>query len=298
MKSKLLIIFMVLALLSAGQVPNTTIFTLQNVVDVISPNPMQASPIFAYDIQDCFGASNPDYFNTTYKAQYYAEAGSRENLLMFRDYGSHNSCSNFYLSSTGSNNGTTGTSFDVTMPAASNSDFYLIVVGQVGNTSITTPDGYSVTKVNAATGTSPISMYIFYKYVTATTSGHTVSISTGGTSSDKWGAAFRYTNSKSNLTAYDQMSSGIAYTSATTGAYANSPNCGAALSFIIIRRYETPSYTAGTGWSYDMFVSSNLAGGWGLGVQRNNFTTSENIPDTQFSFTSSYYATITLIVYN
>ena len=67
-------------------VPNTTTFTLQDVITEI-----YGAPTAGLDLADAFIDGPTSYFNATYKAQYYAEAGNRNNLLMFRDYGVHNS---------------------------------------------------------------------------------------------------------------------------------------------------------------------------------------------------------------
>lgn len=56
-------------------VPNTTTFTLQNVVDEVNPT--------TDDLVDCFADANASYFNSNY-------SGSKNSLLNFRDYGSHN----------------------------------------------------------------------------------------------------------------------------------------------------------------------------------------------------------------
>ena len=68
-----------------GQVPNTTTFSLQDVV--VEVNPTTA------DLQDCFNDATDSYFNSSY-------SGSKNSLLNFRDYGSHNNppdLSNPYL---------------------------------------------------------------------------------------------------------------------------------------------------------------------------------------------------------
>jgi len=83
-------------------VPDTTTFTLQNVVDEISPT---------YNtLQSCFDDHIPAYVNTTYWASYFASAGNLDNLLMFRDYGVHNSASltSFGISATGGIDDTAG----------------------------------------------------------------------------------------------------------------------------------------------------------------------------------------------
>lgn len=83
MKSKLFILLLFVNSLLFGQsVDNSTTFTLQDVIDAVNPS--------SNDLNECFNDANPDYFNDTYKAQYYAEFGNLNNLLMFRDYGAHN----------------------------------------------------------------------------------------------------------------------------------------------------------------------------------------------------------------
>lgn len=59
-------------------VPNTTTFSLQDVVDEVNPT--------TDDLQDCFNDANSDYFDSTY-------SGSKNSLYNFRNYGSHNAVS-------------------------------------------------------------------------------------------------------------------------------------------------------------------------------------------------------------
>ena len=59
-------------------VPDTTTFNLQTVVNVVNST--------SDDLADCFADAVSSKFNATYKAQYYAAAGDKNNLLMFRDY--------------------------------------------------------------------------------------------------------------------------------------------------------------------------------------------------------------------
>jgi hypothetical protein len=61
-------------------VPDTTTFNLQTVVNVVNPT--------SDDLPSCFSNAVSNKFNATYKAQYYAAAGDKNNLLMFRDYDS------------------------------------------------------------------------------------------------------------------------------------------------------------------------------------------------------------------
>jgi len=73
MKSKLLILGLLLGFLSFGQsVPNTTTFSLQDVVDVVNPT--------TDDLVDCFSDAVSSYFDATY-------SGTKTNLLNFRNYG-------------------------------------------------------------------------------------------------------------------------------------------------------------------------------------------------------------------
>lgn len=79
-KSKLLGLFLLLSVACFGQqVPNTTTFKLDTVIDVVGPT--------TNDLQDCFNDANSSYFNPTYNDDGYAPANS---LLRFRDYGAHN----------------------------------------------------------------------------------------------------------------------------------------------------------------------------------------------------------------
>ena len=59
-------------------VPNTETFDLETVINVVNPT--------SDDLTDCFADAVSNKFNATYKAQYYAAAGDKNNLLMFRDY--------------------------------------------------------------------------------------------------------------------------------------------------------------------------------------------------------------------
>ena len=63
-------------------VPNTTTFDLQDVVDEVNPS--------SNDLVACFAAANDDYFNPLYE-------GNKDNLLNFRDYGSHNAASDYTI---------------------------------------------------------------------------------------------------------------------------------------------------------------------------------------------------------
>jgi hypothetical protein len=56
-------------------VPNTTTFTLQNVVDEVNPT--------TDDLVDCFSDSTASRFNSSYNPNAY---GTDNNLLNFRDY--------------------------------------------------------------------------------------------------------------------------------------------------------------------------------------------------------------------
>lgn len=76
MKSKITILFLLISLVAVSQsVPNTTTFSLQDVVNVVNPT--------TDDLNDCFADANSDYFNDSY-------SGSKNSLLNFRDYGPHN----------------------------------------------------------------------------------------------------------------------------------------------------------------------------------------------------------------
>ena len=61
-------------------VPDTTTFTLQNVVDEVNPT--------TDDLVDCFADATASYFDSSYE-------GSKNQLLNFRNYGSGNALSPF-----------------------------------------------------------------------------------------------------------------------------------------------------------------------------------------------------------
>jgi len=65
-------------------VPDTTTFTLQNVVDEVNPT--------TDDLVDCFADANANYFDSSYE-------GSKNQLLNFRNYGSQNALTQFTGSS-------------------------------------------------------------------------------------------------------------------------------------------------------------------------------------------------------
>lgn len=64
-----------------SQVPNTTTFSLQDVVDVVNPNGSEEVPTDKIDLKDCFAAAEDILFDSFYK-------GSKNSLLNFRNYGS------------------------------------------------------------------------------------------------------------------------------------------------------------------------------------------------------------------
>ena len=82
-------------------VPDTTTFTLQDVVTEVNPT--------TDDLVDCFSDADTSYFNPTYE-------GSKNQLLNFRDYGSQNAFTAF-LSNTSSPR-------DACTIAISNATFY------------------------------------------------------------------------------------------------------------------------------------------------------------------------------
>ena len=84
MKTKLLIILLFFCLNIWGQVPNTTTFTLQNVVDYINPT--------TNDLVDCFADSDAAKFDPNYGSK----TMSPQTLLGFRYYGGCPEVGDFY----------------------------------------------------------------------------------------------------------------------------------------------------------------------------------------------------------
>jgi len=102
MKTKILFtfLFVLFGLFTFAQtVPNTTTFTLQDVVNAVNPT--------TDDLADCFSDAVSTYFNPSY-------SGSKNSLLNFQDYGPHNAgCSTLPWVSELSYPGRTQTSIDV-----------------------------------------------------------------------------------------------------------------------------------------------------------------------------------------
>ena len=101
MKNKIVLFLILLSMYSFGQVPGTETFTLQDVG-------YEVQPTGGNGLTDMFDEAIPAYFNMTYYNSYYASAGNKYNLLMFRDYGSHNELPS-YANNGGLANSTTAT---------------------------------------------------------------------------------------------------------------------------------------------------------------------------------------------
>lgn len=82
-------------------VPNTTTFTLQDVITEVNPT--------TDDLNDCFNDADSSYFNSAYE-------GSKDQLLNFRDYGSQNALTSFLSN--------TSTPKDACGISSSNTTFY------------------------------------------------------------------------------------------------------------------------------------------------------------------------------
>ncbi len=80
-------------------VPNTTTFTLQDVVTEVNPT--------TDDLNDCFSDADASYFNSAYE-------GSKNQLLNFRDYGSQNALTSFLSNTSSPRNPCTITSSNTT----------------------------------------------------------------------------------------------------------------------------------------------------------------------------------------
>jgi hypothetical protein len=250
MRNKILVVFMVIALWTAGQVPNTTTFSLQDVLNVVNP-PMQAAvPTDRYDLQDCFAAAASSYFNATYKAQYYSAAGNLNNLLMFRDYGAHNASTPISIvGSTNTDYTTATTSLQQIVPSGTNvGDLLIIYTGIDENYLLTVPSGWL--SIYGYSGGSPHNSFILHsKIATASDLSATFTVNSATAARGTIGIiAFR--NMKSSSPYYNVSP----YLSSTNSGTFNLNNSGSGTSNsmnIVVTNLElnsTGTMSATSGW--------------------------------------------------
>ena len=254
---------------NSQSVPNTTTFSLQNVVDVVNPT--------TDDLVDCFSDANATYFNATYE-------GSKNSLLNFRDYGPHNSCpviqsgSGFFSS--------TSTTITVNTPAVYSGDILVIILGQIGNTTITTPTGWTRNSVSASYSNT-INGNTFHKLITSTTSASSVNI-VSSANSNKIAFIYRISGVTTSLFRYESFSSNIPYSTRNMGGYAGTA-CKMGVAVLLVKGNIAPTLNPATGWSNVTSTNTSAAGGWGMGVQSYSYSSSVTSPDTNFSLSVDSY---------
>lgn len=248
-------------------VPNTTTFTLQNVVDVVNPT--------TDDLGDSFSDAISGHFNITYKNPYFSGAGNRNNLLMFRDYGIHNCTKSITLSTT---SGTTSISVSVNVAAYS---AVIVHIGLQANETVTPPSGWS--ELYGVTGQSATYQTAYRKvYTTATT--ETVDFTFSGSSNKI--AAIYYAQNTATASANGASTSGSGNITYTTDATTTEFACRTYISSLLIPVANTPTITNGTDWTT---IGSGILNTWGYGAQKHSHPslTGNNIPTTSYSWTTS-----------
>jgi hypothetical protein len=145
MKSRLLIILLIVGLNVFAQVPNTTTFTLQDVVDEVNPT--------TNDLQDCFNDADESKFDLNYYS-------SGNDLLEFRNY---NSSDIDFVSAWGTTNLSGGSTITVdAFTSAQVGDLLLLVIAYQPSTSITnigTLAWNAITTNNAYLSTPNLGVY-------------------------------------------------------------------------------------------------------------------------------------------
>ena len=142
-------------------VPDTTTFDLETVINVVNPT--------SDDLTDCFADAVSSKFNATYKAQYYAAAGDKNNLLMFRDYDAGVS-NTLTVTATSSgfpplgvilieNNSVDSQAITYTWQYVSQTTTNLLATVQYEGTTIAV--GYTTPPINDTLETSPTSNYAY-----------------------------------------------------------------------------------------------------------------------------------------
>lgn len=174
----LLLILILTSTVHYGQsVPNTNTFNLQNVESAIAGT--------QGNLSTCFSNAISDYFHYYWYDQYYTNYSSRNNLLMFRNYGSHNANMTCGVSSVFSafNNTTTTTGTIQSPSGLSNGDLIVLYITSNNGGNIIVPAGW-----NMYTNVVVSSFYvvgIYYKIYDGTLGSVNISNPRGGSFS--WG---------------------------------------------------------------------------------------------------------------
>ena len=212
-------------------VPNTTTFDLDTVVSVVNPT--------TDDLQDCFNDAISSYFNPTYE-------GSKNSLLNFRDYGSHNAGFPDYVSNGGIAS-SDGTTFNVSYPSGVVSgDVLVMIIAADTLNAYPTISGWNFASVqNTENGGYAV-------YLRATTGSLSGSVTVSKTSYSKcFGIIMRFSNA-SGWSDYAGTSVGE-YCGAQTGTI--SPDA-TQLGCIVSIYYSTVNPTI---TPYDMDIDLNIS---------------------------------------
>lgn len=184
MRNSILIIALLLIsyVVLGQQVPNTTTFKIDTVVDVVNPT--------TDDLSDCFNDANTDYWNYYYKDQYYSDYSNLNNLLMFRDYGLHNAVMNCAPTGAGIFTSNTTTTLAIQVPpSTSNGDLLVLIVTSDNGGNVTTPTGWNFLTHNISNVHFTSATY--YRVYDGSSLGNATITNSGGTSFNYWVQTFR-----------------------------------------------------------------------------------------------------------
>jgi len=262
MKNRILFLLVFFNTIVFGQVPNTTTFSLQDVVNEVGPDYSTLS--------SCFADAYTEYFDPTY-------SGSKNNLLNFRNYGAHNACPKFVSSGAMAYQSSTN-SLSITYPAAGAGDFVFIVACHYSSSTMSI-SGW--TEFNTVTYNSH-RISLFYKHFTSSDAGGTVNI----TSSDyvhKFASAHKVdAKSTSTLT---QKNAFLLYptNSYTPTETMTGDNCEMALAFSSLFISQSFSLTPASGWTTRQNTWQSSYGA--IAMLSYNFTSTVTASNNTYGFT-------------
>jgi hypothetical protein len=259
MKSKILILFLLIWNLTFSQVPNTTTFTLQDVENAI--------PGTQGNLQQCFTDAIPGYFDATY-------SGSKNSLLNFRNYGACPA----YVSSGSFTTLSSANSLSVTYPAVSAGDFVFIAAGHYSSSAMSI-SGWSIL---SSASHSSFRYTIFYKHFSSSDAGGSVSV----TSSDyvnKFATAHKIKANTTNTLTLKNSLLALPTDTYTPGESVSGTSCEMILSFASLFISQSLGISAGTGWTVrnNAWLSSFGANS----LTTYNFTSSTTAPSNTYNFT-------------
>lgn len=271
MKSKIsTLLFIFVAFIGVGQVPNTTTFSLQDVVNVVEPD--------VYTLQSCFNDAVSAYFDPAY-------SGSKNSLLNFRNYGACpsyiSSGSLAYLSNTNS--------LTVPYPAVNASDIVFIAAGHYSSSTMSLTGWSSMT-----ISYSSFRYTLFYKLFSSSDAGGNVYI----TSTDyatKFASAHRV-RARSSSTVNNQLSALLVPSDSHTpsGSFSGD-NCEMALTFAALFISQSLGISPASGWTVRNNVWQSSYGANSLTTY--NFDATTTISNGTYTFTGPVtfgYITVTI----